>query len=557
MKKPAVIGLMVVLVGFMSALWGQDEVVQERAPLVPRITSVDQLVPFAKIILQRDFIGQRLGWSIKGGERVLFKTSSRHHPWVTEAFIRALRELNCEIDVVIRDRPFAMLGFDGLGGKQVSNEEWANQVIDMIEDRLSQDFNKKPNKNYGFGSAGGPLLGEPGIGLTEESAKYYDVIVGGGNPVGGLSGVHAWTTPELLASVGTVYPGEIMDLIDAKAWAIIRNADWVEITDLQGSEASFTWHPEWWEIIEGTHPTIKVPGYESTFGSLRPGRSEYADFAGHIGGAPRYGAIEQTDFKGYLTGEIAQLGLVPMMTLWHDRGELTRIDGGDYYGDMWREALNLTREIQYPGYPRPGTGWMMEFAFGTNPKIIGPMEVEELKGDPQRDPAKISWGFPRDREGALHAGYGTLGASWWGMLMDMPVNHFHLHLMFTTYIVHTRDGQSVKLVDRGHFTVMDDPEVRALAAKYGDPDKVLKTDWVPGMTEDGKLIAPKSRMVSYEEFIANMPFRIDDPRLTYEYSHPHLDALYGKERMQYYNPEQYLEFYRKLGQIPVKRVQVH
>lgn len=557
MKKPAVIGLMVVLVGCMSALWSQDEVVQPRAPLVPRITSVDQLVPFAKIILQRDFIGQRLGWSIKGGERVLFKTSSSHHPWVTEAFIRALRELNCEIDVVIRDRPFAMLGFDGLGGKQVSNEEWAKQVIDMIEDRLSQDFNKKPNKSYGFGSAGGPLLGEPGIGLTEESAKYYDVIVGGGNPVGGLSGVHAWTTPELLASAGTVYPGEIMDLIDAKAWAIIRNAEWVEITDLQGSEASFTWHPEWWEIIEGTHPTIKVPGYESTFGSLRPGRSEYADFAGHIGGAPRYGAIEQTDFKGYLTGEIAQLGLVPMMTLWHDRGELTRIDGGNYYGDMWREALNLTRDIQYPGYPRPGTGWMMEFAFGTNPKIIGPMEIEEMKGDPQRDPAKISWGFPRDREGALHAGYGTLGASWWGMLMDMPVNHFHLHLMFTTYIVHTRDGQSVKLVDRGHFTVIDDPEVRALAAKYGDPDEVLKTDWVPGITEDGKLIAPKSRMVSYEEFIANMPFRIDDPRLTYEYSHPHLDALYGKERMQYYKPEQYLEFYRKLGQIPVKRVQVN
>ena len=216
MKKTAVIGLMVVLAGFMSTLWSQDKVVQPRAPLVPRITSVDQLVPFAKIILQRDFIGQRLGWSIKGGERVLFKTSSSHHPWVTEAFIRALRELNCEIDIVIRDRPFAMLGFDGLGGKQVGNEEWAKQVIDMIEDRLSQDFNKKPNKSYGFGSAGGPLLGEPGIGLTEESAKYYDVIVGGGNPVGGLSGVHAWTTPELLASAGTVYPGEIMDLIDAK-----------------------------------------------------------------------------------------------------------------------------------------------------------------------------------------------------------------------------------------------------------------------------------------------------------------------------------------------------
>ena len=520
-----------------------------KAPLIPRITSVDQLVPFAKIVLKRDFIGQRLGWNIKGGERVLFSTSSRAHPWVTEAFIRALKELNCEVDVVIRDRPMAVLGFG-----QTENEEWAKQVTNMIKERLAQDFNKKPEKRYGFGSSGGPMLRSPGIGLTEESAKYYDVIVGGGNPIGGLSGVHAWTTPELLASVGTIYPGEIMDLIDAKAWAIIRNAERVEITDLQGSKASFTWYPEWWEIIEGTHPEIKVPGYESTFGSLRPGRSEYADFAGHIGGTPRYGAIKQTDFRGKLTGEISQRGLVPKLTLWHDRGELTKIEGGDYYGDLWREALEMTKDIQYPGYARPGTGWIMEFAFGTNPKIIGPMEVEELKGVPQRDPMEISWGFPRDREGALHAGYGTLGASWWGMLMDMPVNHYHLHLMFTTYIVHTRDGQSIKLVDRGHFTVIDDPEVRALAAKYGDPDEVLKTDWIPGMTEDGKLRPPKAKLVSYDEFIASMPFRMDDPRLTYEYSHPHLDVLYGKERMQYYNPEEYLEFYRKLGQIPVKRV---
>ena len=470
MRRRAVIGVIfATLVGFSLALQAQQDMTQARAPLVPRITSVDQLVPFARLVLQRDFIGQRLGWNIKGGERVLFSTSSRAHPWVTEAFIRALRELNCEVDVVVRDRPMAVLGFG-----ETDSEEWAEQVISMMKERLAQDFNQKPEKRYGFGSSGGPMLRNDGIGLTEESAKYYDVIVGGGNPIGGLSGVHAWTTPELLASVGTIYPGEIMDLIDAKAWAIIRNAERVEITDLQGSDASFTWYPEWWEIIEGTHPDIKVPGYESTFGSLRPGRSEYADFAGHIGGTPRYGAIKQTDFKGKLTGEISQRGLVPKLTLWHDRGELTRIEGGDYYGDLWREALDLTKDIQYPGYVRPGTGWIMEFAFGTNPKIIGPMEVEELKGVAQRDPMDISWGFPRDREGALHAGYGTLGASWWGMLMDMPVNHYHLHLMFTTYIVHTRDGRSVKLVDRGHFTVIDDPEVRALAAKYGDPDEVLK-----------------------------------------------------------------------------------
>ena len=48
-----------------------ENVPRPKAPLIPRITSVDQLVPFAKIVLKRDFIGQRLGWNIKGGERVL------------------------------------------------------------------------------------------------------------------------------------------------------------------------------------------------------------------------------------------------------------------------------------------------------------------------------------------------------------------------------------------------------------------------------------------------------------------------------------------------------
>ena len=95
MRRRAVMGLIfATLAGPSLALQAQQDMTQARAPLVPRITSVDQLVPFARLVLQRDFIGQRLGWNIKGGERVLFSTSSRAHPWVTEAFIRALRELN-------------------------------------------------------------------------------------------------------------------------------------------------------------------------------------------------------------------------------------------------------------------------------------------------------------------------------------------------------------------------------------------------------------------------------------------------------------------------------
>ncbi len=509
-----------------------------RAPLVPRITSVEQLVPFAKILLQRDYIGQRHGWSIRGGERVLLDTNSATHPLVREAFAQALRELGCEVDVMVRGRP-----------RNRDDQAMGRIMAPRIRERLKLDLNTKPE-----GMTLRPRRG--GLALDREEALYYDVIIGSGSRMPGLFGIDDWATPEALASVGTVYPGEVMDLLDQKVWAVLRNAERVNITGLQGSNGSFTWFPEWWEIIEGSHPTIRNPGYQSTFGTERPGRSEFAYFAGHVAGVPAgYAAIEQSDFEGVIAGTVGQWNQVPKVTVHHKRGEATRIEGGGDYGDMWRESVELTKDIQYPGYPRPGTGWIVEFALGTNPKMIGPMDVEELRNIPRRDSRKkIDWVMGRDRSGVFHAGYGTLAADWWANMTEMPVNHHHFHaLIFITYIVHTRDGRSVTLVDKGHLTALEDPEVRALAATYGDPDRMLSEDWIPILQEDGYLAAPKARVVSYEEFLAAMPFKLDDPRLIYRRS-AQLEPLYGQSRVRYYKPEEYLEFYRELGQLPVRRV---
>ena len=538
------------------------DITAPRAPLVPKIENVDQLVPFAKIILQRDYIGQRMGWSIRGGERVVLETSTKVHPLVREAFTKALWDLNCQVDVILHGQRRQHDGWDSKG----ASEQWAKNIVRMAKERLSMDFNSNPGKGYGFGSSGGPRSREPGISLNREEALRYDVVMSGAAGAGGAGGagtvpgrgsIHPWTSPELLASVGEIYPGYLIDLMDQKSWEVVRNAERVEISDLQGSKASFTWFPEWWEIIDGKHPKVRNPGFGSTMGAERPGRSEYAYFAGHVSGIPAgYAAIEQSDFSGILTGTTPQLNeQIPRLTLIHDRGELTKIQGGGSYGDMWREMLALTQDIQYPGYPRPGTGWISEFAMGTNPKIIGPMVVEELLNT-DRDTQNIRWQFARDRSGVFHAGYGTLAVSWWATMMDMPVNHYHLFLYFVTHIVHTRDGRTVTWVDRGRPTILDDPEVRALAATFGNPDQMLSRDWVPGIAADGSLTAPKAKLVSYEEFIESMPFKLDDPRLIYRIP-DQLEPLYGSDRVRYYNPEEYLSFYEKLGQVPVKRVKLN
>jgi hypothetical protein len=36
------------------------------------------------------------------------------------------------------------------------------------------------------------------------------------------------------------------------------------------------------------------------------------------------------------------------------------------------------------------------------------------------------------------------------------------------------------VVEDGHLMALDAPEVREIAAKYGDPDDLLAEDWIPG-----------------------------------------------------------------------------
>jgi len=37
----------------------------------------------------------------------------------------------------------------------------------------------------------------------------------------------------------------------------------------------------------------------------------------------------------------------------------------------------------------------------------------------------------------------------------------------------------VTIINKGHMTSLDSPEVRALTSRYGDPKELLAEDWVP------------------------------------------------------------------------------
>ncbi len=146
--------------------------------------------------------------------------------------------------------------------------------------------------------------------------------------------------------------------------------------------------------------------------------------------------------------------------------------------------IEETRRTQYPCFPRPGLFYLWEAAIGGHPKINRPKNIEYWS----------SGGFEweRRRTGVIHLGFGTFwrGAEEeWAAERGLVYAHLHVHLLFPTYELTTRSGERFTLIRDGRLSAMDDPEIRMLAERYGDPDELLREAWVPqvpGITVPGE-----------------------------------------------------------------------
>ena len=224
-------------------------------------------------------------------------------------------------------------------------------------------------------------------------------------------------------------------------------------------------------MVEGVHPTLKIPGAISHL--YGPGKSEDPIVPSHIMGVPYMVVLPQSDGEGVVAATSSHKGVFPHMKIHVKDHKITRIEGGGAYGDHWRKLLDERKDIQYPFLPGPGAAYWMEASLGTNPKTVRSHDVFVTGPWDSND---------RRRSGIMHLGFGTAGPlDAWASREGLPSGHDHIHLYFPTYEVETRDGETVKLIDKGHLTVLDDPEIRALAAKFGDPDELLRADWIPAI----------------------------------------------------------------------------
>jgi hypothetical protein len=307
-----------------------------------------------------------------------------------------------------------------------------------------------------------------GLPWVERLAKGegYDLLIHGkGGPTNQTDYRYEqipWLRAEHLEQGAATFPVDLNHLINVRTWDRIwkngRGAK-VRLTDPEGTDLTFTLHEEYFD------------------GSRRGFVADPVRSHGHLHGHPPQPILPQEDATGVIAGTTSHYARpFPRMLLHFEGGRLEAIEGGGRYGDAWRELLEATRKNQYPVFPRPGLFWLWELAIGTNPRIRRPSDIHLLS----------SGGFEweRRRSGVIHAGIGT---RWrgpeevWAGERGILYGHLHVHLLFPTYTLATREGRTINVIEHGRLAALDDPEVRDLARTHGDPVALLSEDWIPAI----------------------------------------------------------------------------
>jgi hypothetical protein len=301
---------------------------------------------------------------------------------------------------------------------------------------------------------------------------------------------------DAMSAIGT-YPGDVWLLAEEKTMEPIVYVDRLHVTDPEGTDVSSQISPiqaERW--MRGVYQR----GHLYMFPNQATGRFGYS-VVDYPAFQSEYLPREPlATIDGVLAGTVNHTGFYPRWEVVFRNGYVREVRGGGLFGDALREML------QYPGindlvYPfhnpeHPGFWYLYEVAVGTHPKAFrNPAGLEQGTATPERNRSGvIHWGLGI----TIHHEPGSPTKS--PQLLKFTAEHnlprdhgFHTHTYFSTYRVHLRNADKwVTLLERGRMKSLDDPEVRALASRYGNPDELLTEDWrpeIPGINAPGEYSA--------------------------------------------------------------------
>ncbi len=416
---------------------------------VARVVAISDLLEVARHVARSDEVRRTaagfIGYGATGpGQRVLIGVDTQTDPAITDAIAAALSEMGASVDVVI------------------AQTEPDREFDDLDEIRVAirrQPWVENPRR----------WEGTPWIEELAQTRGYDLLIHGKGGAIPKVSHRYEgfpWVVADHFDGPSNLFPRPLHRLINEKTWS--------RITDNAGSRLRLT-------DPEGTNLSLTIldaPLRDTT-------RHDYglSPKWGHLMAHPPTPIEPNDDSTGVIAGTLNHFSRpFPRIEVEVENARMTGIRGGGAYGDAWRALEDEAKDIQYPCFPGPGLFWLWELAIGTNPKITRPSNIRYLS----------SGGFEweRRRAGIIHCGLGTRWRSSeevWAGERRLVYGHLHVHLLSATLIVDTPRGE-VPVIENGRLSAYDDPEVRDLAARFGDPDELLRDDWVPqipGITAPG------------------------------------------------------------------------
>lgn len=416
------------------------------APRYPQIKAsytVDDLMPIARETVRRPVMSAFLkaGYAIQPGQRALIVVPGDFEPLVLDAIIRAIHEAGGEADVVkthVTPRP----GGDGsievrsiMGPREPQTKGFTRDTIIRLAENNGYDI-----LIYGAGGPHAPIS-------IPWQYIFWDRI------------------DKFIATAG--FPDEIQQAIDLATWEMVLKARRFRVQDPEGTDISWTVKPSYWEEAKETYQFNIV-------------------HEGHVSGIPMGMAgssFMESDAAGVIGGTLNHTGPFPNIRVSIANASASGIEGGGKYGQLWREALDKWKDVQWPESPGPGINKLWEVAIGTQVKGLRPKDAMD------RAAGNI---WERSRSGVIHWGIGARTPFVYQKQIPeefkkfqeqhhAPGGHVHIHTYFNTMDIETIDGQQTKLIDKGRLTVLDDPQVRQVAAKYGDPDELLREIWIPAI----------------------------------------------------------------------------
>jgi hypothetical protein len=483
--------------------------------------AVEDLLPAARAAVTQTGGRVPLGL-VRAGEIVVLAVEWRAEPMVQEAIVRAFRERNVEARVLYDNDLAGVSRADVEAIKRAENvftasdgqQEVAQFYMFITGEVPDPDVIKTwiRDRDPALYQATWPQITYPEPRLAQLSADYNTRIAdglvryldehpevdrvfwrGGGRPNtqrqmrhhgGKFVGNYTYNDYFDIMSKVPDFPSDVWRLIELKTVEPLSQVDRVEVSDPEGTAFAFDLTPA---EAEQWAKAAYLQGHLYMFPAQASGHFPYSRI--------NYPAFEnewippvQSEVSGVIASTNNHAATHPRMEIVVRNGRIAEIKGGGLYGELFRLLYDYPgmHDLTWPFFQKPGYWWLFEAGLGTNPKYFKhPAEI--LRGGN---------GSERNVGGTMHWAFGTEAQNGpdkpgerapqtiaFGQEHNVPIGHvMHNHNLLPTYQVRIRGtGRWETLIDYGRLTALDDPEVRALASRYGNPDEVLRQDYVPAL----------------------------------------------------------------------------